>query len=179
MGTIVNTKNLQSVRLKDAKLGEALDSHSNAIGNLSSQMGADPNGATTMSGQVGQLQINPAATGSGCHAVWIDTTAKYRAITYFLEVQQNGGNWVLVYDGPSRQAYLNLPNGSYAIRVYSQYTMGGPANSPVYGQGFVISKSFDHNLNALMPTGAGTATVSGQGAGAAVSSTVTTRNPSS
>lgn len=123
--------NLDYIKSKDHKLGEALESMQNALNLTAQQTNANPTGKVGAPPPIQKVNVSAA---NGLHDIQIvDNQQIYRGIEYFLEYSSTASFSAprVIHVGTARNHSIFLGTGTFFWRAYSQYPTGDPS-PPVY-----------------------------------------------
>lgn len=175
--TIRNHSYLQSVQivggkgsLDGYKLSEALTDVATASANLASQMASSPDGTDITPPKIGNLQAVHLGNGILNFAI-TDGGQIQRAIDYVVELANNPGfsGSETIHFSPSRNGRTIVPNGTWYVKAYSQYRLGGPPSAGVTQGPILVSGSVNASLLPSQGCGTGQPGQTGAGAGTSVS----------
>lgn len=153
-------RNLAAIRsgtATPAQLYEALSDFSTAVGNISSQVNANPNGPVPPPPQVSA--VSAVALSPGVHKVTIeDNNPVNRGIIYHFEFSTTPhfepGTVVLAQSGPSKDAIVPLGAGNIFWSGFSQYPTSDPS-APVYAA-VALDAGGDARTTPITGAGSGT-----------------------
>lgn len=151
---------LNLIHAENPMLGTALQQVEDAINNLGFQTASSPVGSTNPPPDIASVTVQ-AANGLFEFEV-VDHSPVLRGITYFIEAATNVNfsDAKVVYQGTSRNGFIQLGSQTYFFRAYSAYPTSARSRSAYFGSQAnptgVVGGGSAPPAPALAPQGSGT-----------------------